>query len=241
MQNDKSIFLVKVSLFFIFILQTAYSQAFTNDLLRADSLFENRSYKEAMEIYVPNYQNGLFSPAMLLKMAFIAEGMGDKEQATLYLGKYYDLNPNPQIIEKIKNLTGQTSLSGYEVSDKDRFVLFLVEYKETILLILSGLLLISLGMTIWTKWKNNTSTSYWPAITLIIVIFLVNNFLVEPRSGLVTHSPSYIVSKPTAGGEMLEMIEPGHRLKIRSSKDIWYEIEWKNRVAYIRKDQVTRM
>ncbi|NVJ87595.1 MAG: hypothetical protein HWE15_14925 [Algoriphagus sp.] len=241
MQNDKSIFLVKLSLFFVFILQASYSQAFTPDLLKADSLFENRSYKEAMEIYVPNYQNGLYSPAMLLKMAFIAEGIGDKEQATLYLGKYYDINPNPQIIEKIKNLTGQSSLSGYEVSDKDRFLLFLVEYKESILLVLSVALLISLGTTIWTKWKKNTRTTYWPVVILVLVIFMVNNFLMEPRSGLVTHSPSYIVSKPTAGGEMLEMIEPGHRLKIRSSKDIWYEIEWKNRVAYIRKDQVTRM
>ncbi|MEY2704148.1 MAG: hypothetical protein RL407_210, partial [Bacteroidota bacterium] len=40
---------------------------------------------------------------------------------------------------------------------------------------------------------------------------------------------------------MIELVEPGHRVTITSSKDIWYEIEWKDRVAYIKKDEVTRL
>ena len=68
----------------------------------ADSLFNQRSYKEAMEIYEVNFQSGIYSTSMLLKMAFIAEGIGDSERATLYLSKYYDLSPNPQTISKIK-------------------------------------------------------------------------------------------------------------------------------------------
>lgn len=204
-------------------------------------MFDQRSYKEAMEIYAPNYQKGLYSPSMLLKMAFIAEGTGDKEQATLYLSKYYDLNPNTQTISKIKTLTGQSTLYGYEVSDGGRFVLFLVEYKEIIVGLLTLFLLLSLISNWWVGKKMDKSASYWPTVLLILLIFLANNFLQGPRTGLITHSPTFIISKPSAGGELVDRVEPGHRIKIKSGKDIWYEIEWKNKIAYIKKDHITRL
>ncbi|WP_317194895.1 SH3 domain-containing protein [Algoriphagus pacificus] len=211
------------------------------DIKRADSLFQQRSYKEAMEIYQQNYQMGIYSPAMLLKMSFISEGIGDKEHATLYLSKYYDLNPNPQTITKIKSLTGQSNLVGYEVSDGARFMLFLVEYQEFIVGALSFFLLISLIMLWVNGRKIPEARYYWPSILLIILIFAANNFLKAPRTALVTQSPTMIVTKPSAGGELLDRVEPGHRVKIKSSKDIWYEVEWKNQTAYIKKDNVTRL
>src|SRR5690554_1176276 len=121
MPNVKSIFLTKLLIFLSISLQSIHCQADVIELKKADSLFASRSYKEAMVIYETNYQSGIYSPAMLLKMAFITEGIGDSERATLYLSKYYDLAPNPQAITKIKSLTGQNTLVGYEVSDRQRF------------------------------------------------------------------------------------------------------------------------
>ena len=241
MPNANSIFLTKLFIFFIFLLQSINCQADVLDIKRADSLFQQRSYKEAMEIYQQNYQMGIYSPAMLLKMSFISEGIGDKEHATLYLSKYYDLNPNPQTITKIKSLTGQSNLVGYEVSDGARFMLFLVEYQEIIVGALSFFLLISLIMLWVNGRKIPEARYYWPSILLIILIFAANNFLKAPRTALVTQSPTMIVTKPSAGGELLDRVEPGHRVKIKSSKDIWYEVEWKNQTAYIKKDNVTRL
>ncbi|EAZ81150.1 SH3 domain-containing protein [Algoriphagus machipongonensis] len=240
MPNPNSIFLAKLLIFFVFALQSINCQADVKDLQNADSLFQQRSYKEAMEIYRQNYQEGIYSPAMLLKMSFIAEGIGDKENATLYLSKYYDLNPNSQTITKIKSLTGQSDLVGYEVSDAARFMLFLIEYQEIIVGSLALFLVISIIM-IWVRGKKNPeSTFYWPTIFLIILIFAANNFLKAPNAALITQSPTMIVSKPSAGGELIDRVEPGHRVKIKSSKDIWYEVEWKDQVAYIKKDNVTR-
>jgi hypothetical protein len=73
------------------------------------------------------------------------------------------------------------------------------------------------------------------------IIFLSNNFLKGPSTGLITSSPSLIRTKPSAGGERIDLVEPGHRVIIKSSKDIWYEIEWKDQVAYIKKEDVTRL
>ena len=178
---------------------------------------------------------------MLLKMAFITEGIGDSERATLYLSKYYYLSPNPQTISKIKTLTGQAKLVGYEVSEGMRFVLFLVEYKEILVGSLSLFLIMSL-IVLWSQGKKLTEARfYWPSFLLIALIFLANNFLNGTSTGLVTSSPTLIRSKPTAAGDFIDLVEPGHRVKIKSSKDIWYEIEWKEQTAYIKKEDVTRL
>jgi len=241
MPSLKSIFLAKLSIFFFLFLQSIHCQANVPQLIVADSLFQQRSYKEAMEIYRTNYQLGIYSPSMLLKMAFISEGIGDNENATLYLSKYYDLSPNPQTITKIKSLTGQSELVGYEVSDGMRFVLFLVEFKEIIVGALTLVLIITL-IFLWSKGNKLTEARfYWPSVFLIVLIFGTNNFLNAQNAALVTNSPTLIVSEPSAGGELVDMVEPGHRVKIRASKDIWYEVEWKEKIAYIRKDNVTRL
>ncbi|MEB2785779.1 SH3 domain-containing protein [Algoriphagus persicinus] len=241
MPNVKSIFLTLLLIFLSISLQSIHCQADVIDLKKADSLFNSRSYKEALQIYDSSYQSGIYSPAMLLKMAFITEGIGDNERATLYLSKYYDLEPNSQAITKIKGLTGQSSLVGYEVSDGQRFLIFLTEYQTYIVGVLSLFLVLSI-VTIWnTGRKSEKTQTFWPTILLIMLIFLVNNFLNAPRTGLITSSPTFIVSKPSAGGELIDRVEPGHRVHIKSSKDIWYEVDWKDKSAYIKKSDVTRM
>lgn len=241
MPNFNSIFLAKLFIISTLFLQSIHCQADVLELAKADSLFDQKSYKEAMEIYRPNFQLGIYSPAMLLKMSFIAEGIGDKENATLYLSTYYDLNPNGQTLTKIKSLTGQTNLVGYEVSDFRRFVLFLVEYQVLIVAAL-GIFLLGTLVSLWvTISKGNGSISYWPSSLLLVVLFLANNFLVAPSAGLVTSSPTLIVDRPTAGGELIEQVEPGHRVKIKSSKDVWFEVEWKDQIGYIKKSDVTRL
>jgi hypothetical protein len=120
-------------------------------------------------------------------------------------------------------------------------MIFLTEYQDYIV----GVLAVFLVFSIVTSWvtgrKSDKTQTFWPTILLIILIFGANNFLNGPRTGLVTSSPTFIVSKPSAGGELVDMVEPGHRVRIKSSKDIWYEVEWKDKHAYIKKENVTRL
>lgn len=241
MQNRKPIFLIKLSFIAFLLFQGFHSQADTIELSRADSLFDQRSYQEAMSLYQKNYKEGIYSPAMLLKMAFVAEGMKDFENATLYLGKYYDINPDPQIITKMKALTKQNVLEGYEVSDSDRFLIFLSEHDQLIIIVLSGLLLISMILVLVSVYRKSMAPVYWPSFLLVGMLFLANNFLSSSNSGLITNSPTLILSDPTGAGELVQRVEPGHRVKIKSSEDIWYEIEWKGSRAFVKKSNVTRL
>lgn len=241
MQNRKPIFLTKLLLFVFILLQCTHSQANNLELFRADSLFDQRSFQEAMVIYKQNYQQGIYSPAMLLKMAFVAEGMKDNESASLYLGKYYDINPDPQIINKIKSLTNQTMLEGYEVSDAERFLLYLSEHERLIILTLTGLVLVSLLLVMLSVYRQKKEAVYWPSLLLVVLVFLANNFLSPSRSGLITHSPTLILSAPSGAGDLIQRVEPGHRVKIRSTDDIWYEIEWKGEKAYVKQENVSKL
>src|SRR5690554_1345453 len=133
MQNLRPFILVKYSIFLSLVMQSFVIQANESTLQKADSLFATKNYQEALVIYKEILQEDqAFSPAMLLKMAFISEGLGDYPGTTLYLSKYYDYNPSPQLPEKIKELTNQTSLSGYAISDRQRFLNILADNSQSI-------------------------------------------------------------------------------------------------------------
>lgn len=183
----------------------------------------------------------VYSPAMLLKMAFVSEGKGDYSSASFYLAKYYDQNPNPRVITKIKSLTEQVHLEGYQLDDGDRLFRFLTELQNEISATLALLLVISLILLTLFRKKADQPAHFLPSAFLIVALFVSNNFLAEPKTGIVTGSPTLIMDSPTAAGKLLHTVEPGHRVIIKSSKDIWYEVIWKDKKSYVKKDNVTRL
>jgi len=242
MQTKHTIFLTKFLIFFLTFIQSFNCQANNISLQKADSLFSNKNYKEALELYEQLFEiEEAYSPAMVLKMAFITEGMGDFSKASFYLAKFYDLNPNPRVITKIKTLTEQSRLMGYELSDKDRFFQFLSDLQLEITASLAFLLVSSLILLVIFKQRANKPIHYIPSILLILLIFLSNNFLSGPNTGIITGSPTLIMDQPTSAGNLIENVDPGHRVVIKSTKDIWYEINWGNKKAYIKKESVTKL
>lgn len=241
MPNIKRIFLAKFIIFFTLSLQSINCQANTEKLNFADSLFQVKSYQEAYNIYKKLLQeDGVYSPAMLLKMAYITEGMGQNEEATLYLSKYYDHNPNTKVISKIKSLTDQSDLKGYDISDRAQFFRILTDYRQSITSALALLLIISLIIPIAKK--GITHTKYFiPSFILLFLTFFVNNFLHEPRTGVIKGSPTIIMDQPTAAGRLIEKVNPGHRVTIKSSEDIWYQIEWEGKKAFVKKEKVAQI
>ncbi len=242
MPNLKRIFLSNLMIFLIALLQSFNCQADINKLQKADSLFNTKNYQEAMKVYEDLFENDQsYSPAMLLKMAFISEGKGDYSQASFFLTKYYDTNPNPRVITKIKTLTSQSNLVGYTLSDRDRFFKFLTDLQQEITSGLAFLLIISLILLFIYKMKADKAKYYLPSFILIFLIFVSNNFLKDAPTGIVTGSPTLIMDKPTAGGNLIQNVDPGHRVIIKSSKDVWFEIEWGNRNAFVRKESISRL
>ncbi|WP_234364214.1 SH3 domain-containing protein [Lunatibacter salilacus] len=232
-------FIAKLILFFLFTYQITDCQANVNDINLADSLFAEKKYQEALLIYEGILDNEAYSPAMLLKMAFIAEGVGDFPKSTLYLSKYYSHNPNPKVIAKIKTLTNQATLVGYNVSDQQKFFKFLIDLNQEITATFALLLLLFL-ISIFVFPKKRTGF-YAPAIVFLVLTFVSNNFLKDKETAIVTGAPSLIMDQPTAAGNLIRKVDAGHRVVIKSSKDIWYEIEWNEKTAYIKKENLSKI
>lgn len=242
MPNLNRIFITKLLIFFISFLQSFNCQADISKLQKADSLFATKNYQEALIIYESLLQNDeTYSPAMLLKMAFISEGIGDYSNGSFYLAKYYDLNPNPRVITKIKTLTDQSNLLGYELNDKDRFMRFLTDLQMEITSLFSLFLILSLILLFIFRKTTDKPKYYLPSFVFLILAFFANNFLSEPNTGIVTGSPTLVMDKPTAAGKLLNVAYPGHRVIIKSSKDIWYEVTWGNQKGYIKKENITQL
>ncbi|WP_308421170.1 SH3 domain-containing protein [Echinicola rosea] len=204
-------------------------------------MFTAQSYQEAYKLYTDILQNQeAYSPAMLLKMAYITEGMGNYEDASLYLSKYYDHNPSPKVISKIKSLTDQPDLKGYTVSDSAQFFKLLTDYQQPITGIFALLLVLSL---IYVLAKNKTRQPKYliPSAILIVLAFLSNNFLLAPQSGIIKESPTIIMAQPTAAGKFIDKVNSGHRVIIKSSEDIWYRIDWDGQDAYVKKNAVSKL
>lgn len=232
--------IVKIGVFFLGLFYVSVSQASEVSLGKADSLFAGRQYKEALVIYEHLLQeDGSYSPAMLLKMAFISEGMGDFAKSTTYLSKYYDHNPNPKVITKIKSLTSQMTLYGYEVSDQEKFVKFLLDVKMELTAFFTFFALLMLIFAV--AYPKKRKVFYAPAIVFLSLGLISNNFLNAPETAIVTGSPTLIMDSPTAAGNLIRKVDVGHRVKIASSVDIWYEVDWNNRKAYIRKDNLSKI
>ncbi|WP_338081015.1 hypothetical protein [Aquiflexum gelatinilyticum] len=182
-----------------------------------------------------------FSPAMLLKMAFISEGKGDYSSSSYFLAKYYDQNPNQRVITKIKSLTEQVNLIGYELDDSDRLFKFVSDFQTELSSTFSFLLFLSLILLFVFRTKADKPRYYLPTVFLIVIVFVINNFLSEPKTGIVTGSPTLVMDQPTAGSKLIQVVEPGHRVIIKSTKDVWYEVTWGGKVAFVKKDNITRL
>lgn len=232
-------FIAKLIVFFFFTYQITDCQASATDLKIADSLFAEKKYQEALQIYDQILEDGAYSPAMLLKMAFITEGMGDFPTSTVYLSKYYSHNPNPKVIAKIKALTNQTTLVGYNVSDGQKFLKFLIDVNQEITAAFTLLMLLFLiAIFIFPKLRTGF---YVPAFVFLGLAFASNNFLQQRETAIITGAPTLIMDTPTAAGNLIRKVDAGHRVVIKSSQDIWYEIEWNEKTAYIKKENLSKI
>ena len=106
-----------------------FGQSVSQELEIADSLFAKKKYTQSFDIYtgiLENYESR--SPSMLLKMAFIREGLGDYSTALYYLSQYYLLTSNKQVLKKMEEVAKDHDLKGYTYTDADFFLTYYYKY-----------------------------------------------------------------------------------------------------------------
>ena len=230
-----SIIKTRILIFFLIFVTTKILANEKYLLNEGDSLFKLRKYIDAKKIYENlYYEKNYFSDAMLLKLSFIEEGIGNYEKALIYLSKHYYQTHNKETSTKIKSIAKKNELIGFEQNDLS---LILNTYNKNIYLIHSILVIILVLYLIIGEKKD---INYHIRFMIISVLVLaIMNFNLTKKQGIVDQDNTYIMNGPSSGSDVYSIIKKGNKLKISKEYSIWYEVIFENKKKYIRKKNIS--
>lgn len=230
-------------LFYLFLLLFVSSSfsAFCNSpkekLILADSLFAQKKYTQSFDLY-EDIQNSdqKATPAMLLKMAFIKEGLGDYTNALYYLNLYYLKTNQKRVLKKMENLAEQHKLSGYNYDDVEFFLNIYHQYHLQIDFLIIGLVFMFFGILFYKKRTFKIQSSFHGIvyICLLLALLFINNYWREHTKAIVTTSDVYLMKGPSPGSDVVDVISKGHRVDILEQDDVWIKISWNENEAFIK-------
>lgn len=206
-------------------------------LSKADSLFQAGRYIQAFDQYEHlMVEEKLSSPSMLLKMAFIKEGLGQIDQALYYLNIYYLDTTDDRALAKMDELANENDLAGYMTDDFDLFISYYYRYYKEITLVLLTLVLFSFSFLIYRKRKGiqRPMGAGFIFIFLLALLYYQVNFGKEYDKGIITNENTYVMSGPSAGAKVVDVISPGHRVETVGHQDVWTKIKWDGQAAYVK-------
>jgi hypothetical protein len=201
----------------------------------ADSLFKSKRYTQSMEHYKSIFAGGHYSPAMLLKMAYIEEGLGQTGQALYYLNLYFNATSDKTVLDKMEELADKFHLEGYQQTDRGRVLTFYSDFRWPVGLSLMAVAVLLLGIAFNQRLKKRQALV--PVILLVLVlVFLGTHTFLSSRDakGIVAHANTQLMDGPSPGAGVISVIDGGHRVAIVGHKDVWIKIQWQGTTAYIR-------
>jgi hypothetical protein len=219
----------------------ALAQANTTEhlLQRADSLFESKKYTEALVEYQQLYKDQKASPSMLLKMAFIHEGLDQTVEALYYLNQYYELSADREVIQKISSLAETNELQGYRYTDADYILNFLNRYRIQFLSAMAALLMLT-SIISWKRNQKNESLipSFVFQVLLVIILFVFNNDILSDQQAIIKSNNTVLMNGPGAGAEPITVIKMGHKVTVLDRDEIWTKINWNDHVGFVRNNRI---
>ncbi|GGK56797.1 SH3 domain-containing protein [Rufibacter glacialis] len=217
------------------------AQSPTSLLSKADSLYNQHKYTQALGIYEQLLaEERVYSPQMLLKMAHIQEGLQQYTQSMHYLQLYYSKHPSRSVLRKMEEVGLQQHLSGYEYTDWNFFKTQFYKYYSQILelLLVGAVITITLLVINWSKRKPIGARAKSLFLMYMAFLFYFANFLSLDQQGIIQNSNVPIMTAPSAGAGLVATVGTGHKVNITGEEDIWYRIEWEDQTAYIRKNNL---
>lgn len=205
-------------------------------LIAADSLFAARQYTESLDLYEQLFaEQGVATPALLLKMAFIQESTGAYSEALYYLNEYYLLTADEAAVQKMQQLSEQYNLRGYATTDYQLFYSYFREYRYYIIYALIALSMV--GLIVIASSRRPEGRPYGWGVTYLVGLGLLGwmiNTSLAPRQAIIMRDHTYIMAAPSSGSKVVSIGQKGHRVPIGEQQDVWVQIEWDGQPAYVR-------
>jgi uncharacterized protein YgiM (DUF1202 family) len=232
-----------IVLFFLVLLITSiqvYSQTEKSVLTKADSLFASQRFTQSFELYDSIYNLKKATPAMLLKMAYIKEGLGDFTLAQYYLNEYYLATNNDQALTKMETLAKEKDLIGYKTNDLNFMRSLYYKHFQWLSLgaLLATLILLVFFVIQLRKYKHTPPVTSFFLVVAIISLFVLINFGKSYNKALIIKNNTFVMAGPSAGANVIDVISKGNKISINNQKDVWLQIEWKGQTGYVKSNNV---
>ncbi len=226
--------LIKIPFLFVLVLFFGYGiRAQHVELRLADSLFSEKKFTQSLERYQHLLTRGYESPAMLLRMAYIEEGLQRYAYALFYLNRYYQLQPDEQVWHKIASLAAQHNVSGYDLT---LYQHGLAKYRVNRMrwITINIVVAVLLTLLLWfVRYKAAKRFAFFFQ-SIVIVLLIVQLNIPLPRYAIVADNGTPVMRGPSAGADVLGIIDSGNRLKVVGSTDIWLKVSNQKQTGYIR-------
>ena len=230
-------FLIIIPFFFSCQLLEAQAQKIN----QADSLFRSKQYTQSLELYQSLFNDQQYSLAMLLKMAYIQEGLGKIGQTLYYLKLYQLASDDEQALHKMEELAGKFKLSGYDSNDASRLQQWIDKKIMIVQVGLAGILLFTSYLVYRRRRKEQKS---WLAAGLIILvsasILYLNNFYAG-NSVIVNNDRTYLMEGPSSGAPVAGILTEGNQLQLLGHDDVWLKVKWMDKIVYVKNSSVLKV
>jgi tetratricopeptide (TPR) repeat protein len=241
MQMLKFKFLFSLLILLLVTTAIGYTQSLEKELVKADSLYEKKQYISAIKIYEKIYNEGNSSPAMLLKLARIEEGMGNLGQSMYYLEKYYQFTKDEKVIDYLKDTSDSKKAIGFDYGITYQVDLFYKDWKIYFQLFFSILIFLGIGMMIKHKNTTHKKKNYFvlALVPLLIVAFL-NNYKGKSEA-IIISTPSYLLEGPSSGSNLVEQVSVPAKIQVKNQIDVWSKVIFEDKEAYIKTSRIKKL
>ncbi len=175
---------------------------------------------------------------MLLKLAFIEEGLGKIGMTLYYLKLYYRASDDNQALIKMDELATKYNISGYSLKEVNLPGHWIEQHKTLIISILIALFLVTALLLFYTLRKNQKTTAPTWAMGIISVCLLVVNNYEVPQSIIIKRDNTYLMSGPSAASSVVAILPEGSQLQSIGQEDVWLKLKWTNQPVYVKKEAV---
>lgn len=228
--------IVFIFLLFSLLAPAARAQQAPALMQQADALFEQRAYTEALPLYEQVLRQNQASPAMLLRMAYIHEGLGHTPEALYLLNLYYRESLDEEAALRIKELAGRHELKGYDIIEEEYLRSLIRHYRLPIVLTLLLLSLLLTGLIVYRRLRYHHQSLITPLFLVVLLggLLYFVNFGPSYSKGILMEDNTYLMRGPSAAAGVITQLKAGHRLEVVGQEDVWVKVIWDNEVAYIK-------
>lgn len=213
-------------------------------LIKADSDFTSKAYQSAAEQYLQLFENGWFTKASLLKYAWIMESSGKPEEAAYALYKSYLITDDQATYTKLTELTDKYNLAGYESSEQEYILKKLSSLQWPVTGLLTAVCIFLTLLLFYRKKQNPeyvaTTISYLTSGLLVLLLLSINFLNPEPRA-VISQSGVILMNGPSAASGVYAPAGYGNLVTIRKEKDVWVQVSFNGKSAWIKAWQLRKV